>query len=209
MISEVYNEDCMIGMSRYPDGYFQLAICDPPYGINVAKWDTEIPTDEYFKELFRVSKNQIIWGGNYFNLPHKESWICWDKTLKKGGTALGGGQKSEFELAWSNLDIKATIIHFTYDGNIQGFNGGKVDYTFKSIHPTQKPVALYKWLLKRFGSVGDKILDTHLGSASSRIAAHEMGFDFTGFELDKDYFEAAEKRYQNHIKQLNLFPHGR
>lgn len=148
----------MVKMPKYPDKYFDLAIVDPPYGIGMGRWDIK-PKDDYFNELFRVSKNQIIWGANYFILPHSEAWICWDKTLYNGKTALGKAYKSEFELAWSSFEtMKAKIIHYTYDGNIQGFNGGKVDYKFKSIHPTQKPVQLYKWLLKNMPNQLIKLL---------------------------------------------------
>jgi len=240
MISEVYNEDCMIGMSRYPDGYFDLAIVDPPYGIDYAKrkhktanskiqyipkdWDIKPPNKEYFDELKRVSKNQIIWGGNYFleHLGNCRGMICWDKCQPEGL------DQAMCEFAWVSFDKSAKI----FKTSIQQIQ-------FTRIHPTEKPIKLYKWLLDNYAVckyckneggfyedvVGDggsrmyvdcescnvaefgkpKIIDTHLGSGSSRIACHERGFDFTGFELDKDYFDAAEKRYQNHIKQLSLF----
>jgi len=220
MESIVTNEDCMIGMSRYPDGYFQLAICDPPYGIGesgqrnvsgdrpTAKWknpnsqqyktfdDSEIPNEKYFIELQRVSVNQIIWGGNYFTefLYPSKGWVVWDKQVDIKE------HLSMCELAWSSFDRKCN----KYDYLWAGF---KKKHQIERVHPTQKPVDLYRWILSHYANLGDKILDTHLGSGSSRIAAHEMGFDFTGFELDKDYFDAAEKRYQNHIKQLTMFPH--
>jgi len=205
MGSIVFNSDCVEGMKKFPDKYFDLAVVDPPYGIDIAKWDTKEhkPSSEYFKELFRVSKNQIVWGGNYFILPHSEAWICWDKTLSNGKSALG--TKSQFELAWTSLDIKATIIKYTYDGNIQGFNGGKVDYTYKSIHPTQKPIALYDWIYKNYAEEGMKILDTHLGSGSNRISAHKYKMDFTAFEIDKEYFDKQEQRYRDFISQTTLF----
>ena len=206
MINEVHLMDCMDGMKQWPDKYFDLAIVDPPYGIGIANWDTKEhkPTEEYFKELFRVSKNQIIWGANYFNLPHSEAWICWDKTMKNGKMALGKGLKSEFELAWTNTDNKATMLHLTHDGNIQGFNGGSVNYNYKSIHPTQKPVKLYDWIFANYAKEGDTILDTHVGSGSSRIAAHRAGLDFTGYELDGEYWAAQEKRYNQFKSQLTL-----
>lgn len=200
-ISDVTNEDCMEGMARYPDKYFDLAIVDPPYGLDKSSlngsgklknrvlnkintdWDIA-PNEYYFKELFRVSKNQIIWGGNYFVLPPSRCIICWDKVQPWENF-------SQIELAWTSFDSPAQI--YKYDNR-----------TGNKIHPTQKPVALYKWLLSKYAKQGDKILDTHLGSGSSRIAAYEMGFDFTGFELDKDYYEAQEKRYRNHIAQLKL-----
>ena len=200
-ISDVTNEDCMEGMGRYPDKYFDLAIVDPPYGLDKSSlngsgklknrvlnkintdWDIA-PNEYYFKELFRVSKNQIIWGGNYFVLPPSRCIICWDKVQPWENF-------SQIELAWTSFDSPAQI--YKYDNR-----------TGNKIHPTQKPIALYKWLLSKYAKQGDKILDTHLGSGSSRIAAYEMGFDFTGFELDKDYYEAQEKRYRNHIAQLKL-----
>lgn len=194
-------------MARYDDNHFDLAIVDPPYGIDVAKWDKiEMkPNDNYFKELFRVSKKQIVWGANYFHLPHSESWICWDKTMKSGKMALGKGIKSEFELAWTSTENKAVMLHLTHDGNIQGFNGGSVNYKYKAIHPTQKPVKLYEWILMSYAKEGDKILDTHLGSGSIAIACHNLGFDLTACELDKDYFDAAMKRLKQHQAQQRLF----
>jgi site-specific DNA-methyltransferase (adenine-specific) len=200
-ISEVTNEDCMDGMARYPDKYFDLAIVDPPYGLGKKiysggtkgckfqtlfgenKWDNDTPKQEYFDELFRVSKNQIIWGGNYFDLPPTRTIICWDK-LK------GDNNFSMWEMAWTSFDEPAKIYRKSSMGD--------------RIHPTQKPIDLYKWLLGKYAKQGDKILDTHLGSGSSRIAAYEMGFDFTAFELDAEYFEAQEKRYKAHIAQLKL-----
>jgi site-specific DNA-methyltransferase (adenine-specific) len=191
----------MEGMARYPDKYFDLAIVDPPYGLGKKiysggtkgckfqtlfgenKWDNDTPKQEYFDELFRVSKNQIIWGGNYFDLPPTRTIICWDK-LK------GDNNFSMWEMAWTSFDEPAKIYRKSSMGD--------------RIHPTQKPIDLYKWLLGKYAKQGDKILDTHLGSGSSRIAAYEMGFDFTAFELDTEYFEAQEKRYKAHIAQLKL-----
>ena len=216
-ISEVTNEDCMEGMARYPDKYFDLAIVDPPYGIGESgqrnitgdrptiKWknpkskhykvfdDTKIPLKEYWKQLFRVSKNQIIWGGNYFTeyLKPSKGWVIWDKKVNIKE------HLSMCELAWSSFDMKCNKFEYLW----AGFK--KQDFEAR-IHPTQKPVALYKWLLSNYAKQGDKILDTHLGSGSSRIAAYEMGFDFTAFELDTEYFEAQEKRYKAHIAQLKI-----
>lgn len=238
-MTEVFNEDCMQGMKRYPDKYFDLAIVDPPYGINAENmqmgsnpkrkgefnngsgpaistaarlkgrlntgsgtlknrklntssigWDGSIPPDEYFEELFRVSKNQIIWGGNYFDLGATRCVLCWNKLQPWENF-------SQWEMAWTSFDKPAAL--FTYS------NTGGNNFESK-IHPTQKPRQLYKWLLHKYANPGDKILDTHLGSGSSRIAAHDMGFDFTGFEIDKDYFEASEKRFHQHIAQLTMFP---
>ena len=207
----VYNMDCMEGMSKYFDKHFDLAIVDPPYGLDIANmnmgigkskkaskiqnrkwkpksWDTKIPDSVYFDELKRVSKNQIIWGGNYFNLPSCKNYIIWDKKIPKGLSF------ADCEMAWTSF-INAPKI-FRYSAYL--------DKQIKQ-HPTQKPVALYKWILDKYAKQGDKILDTHLGSGSSRIAAHDYKFDFTGFELDKEYFDAQEKRFNNHKQQLKLF----
>jgi site-specific DNA-methyltransferase (adenine-specific) len=210
MKSEVFNMDCMELMAKYEDNHFELAIVDPPYGIGVdgnkeqrwpdgsikrkshkiKSWDDAIPSKEYFDELKRVSKDQIIWGGNYFteHLKPTKAWIFWYK-------AQQGLTMSDGEMAWTSLK-KVTRMFTLHRTHL---------WQEKPQHPTQKPVRLYKWLLKNYAKEGDKILDTHLGSASSRIAAHDMGFDFTATELDKDYFDAAEFRYQEHIKQLTLF----
>ena len=205
-----YNMDCMEAMKQMPDKARELAIVDPPYGIGASratgtyareatnysketdkKWDTAPPPAEYFEELFRVSENQIIWGGNYMtnNLPPSKGWICWYKTDE-----LKDRDFSEIELAYSSFNVAAR--HFEYRPFIR--NGQR-------IHPTQKPVALYEWILRHYAKEGDKILDTHLGSGSSRIAAYNLGFDFTGYEIDKDYFDAQEERYQAHIAQTSLF----
>jgi site-specific DNA-methyltransferase (adenine-specific) len=204
-ISQVTNEDCIELMSRYPDKYFELAIVDPPYGIQASKmtmgsgkhkfkknknWDSTIPDEKYWNELFRVCQNQIVWGGNYFSeylhpTPH---WIVWDKNNPNLSFAEG-------ELAWVRNGKNLRIFKH-YSAMVE--NGGKV-------HPTQKPVKLYEWLLKNYAKEGDKILDTHLGSGSSRIAADKMGFDFYACELDRDYFEAQEKRFKEYKSQLILF----
>ena len=220
MISETYNEDCMIGMARYPDNYFELAIVDPPYGINHANkagkmagqqygnaaakkrdykskdWDLQIPNQDYFSELTRVSKNQIIWGGNYMTnyLEPKSGWIFWDKNN-------GDNNFSDGELAYTSFNCGLRKVGITWNGMIQYDMKNKED----RFHPTQKPILLYKWLLDKYAKKGDKILDTHLGSGSSRIACDDMGFDFVGFELDKEYFEAQEKRFREYKLQAKLF----
>ena len=203
----ITNEDNMILMSRYPDNYFDLAIVDPPYGIGMAKgvevgkwkrnihkvkdWDNETPSLQYFKELFRTSKNQIIWGGNYFidYLSNTKCMIFWDK---KNGTNF----MSDGELAWTSFG--SSVRRFVYN-HIQEHNLG-----IKRIHPTQKPVALYKWLLQNYAKEGDKILDTHLGSGSIAIACHQMDFELTGCELDAEYYNAALKRFKQQTAQLRL-----
>lgn len=203
MKNEVFNMDCIEGMKQYPDNYFELAIVDPPYGLGESvvnsggrfkkyfnkngNWDLSIPNEEYFNELFRISNNQIIWGGNYFNLPANKCFLIWDKMQPEGISF------AMCEYAWSSFNKVAQIVKLRTQNQEQRF------------HPTQKPVKLYSWILKNYAEKGDKILDTHLGSGSSRIAAYDMGFEFTGFELDKDYFEASEKRFQQHIAQLTLF----
>jgi len=198
--------DCMDYLATLPDKAFDLAIVDPPYGINinmnmgkkrgmplmhdVKKWDSYRPTNEYFIELFRVSVNQIIWGGNYFSLPITKSWIFWDKMVHHGVSFADG------ELAWTSFDktLVKTVIPYS------GFIGSE-----GKIHPTQKPVALYKWLLSRYAKPGDRILDTHGGSGSICLACHDMGFDLTWIEKDADYYDAAVKRYQTHAAQGQLF----
>jgi site-specific DNA-methyltransferase (adenine-specific) len=199
------NCDCMEYMAGLPDKAFDLAIVDPPYGIGdrlsdgggklkntpmavlyreSSKWDTA-PTKEYFDELFRVSKNQIIWGGNYFDLPPSRCMICWDK-------AQDMPTLSAWELGWTSFD-KPSKIYKQTSMNVNRF------------HPTQKPIALYKWLLSRYAKAGDKILDTHGGSGSICIACHDLGFDLDWIELDKDYYKSACERYKNHASQATLF----
>lgn len=199
-LNKLYNVDCMEAMKEIPDKYFELAIVDPEYGINVTsmnmggrqtvkpdknkKWDKKPPSKEYFREIMRVSNNQIIWGGNYFELPPTRGFVIWDK-----GDSMYGRSFSECEYAWTSFSLSARI--FKLNPNQP-----------ERIHPTQKPVELYKWLLKKYAKPGDKILDTHVGSASSLIACYDMGFDYMGFELDRDYFEAAQRRIEDHKAQI-------
>jgi len=152
-------------------------------------WDMAVPTREYFDELFRISENQIIWGGNYFDLPPTRCVVCWDKVQPWPNF-------SQWEMAWTSFDRPAKLFRHSNTGGHQDF--GK-------IHPTQKPVRLYRYLLKEFALPGDNIIDTHLGSGMIRIAADEMGFDFTGIEIDPGYFSAQEKSFSNYKKQLTLF----
>jgi len=207
--SEVYLEDCVTALKRYADNHFDLAIVDPPYGIGASEmqmgnnskkkwnkgknWDNETPTNEYWNELFRVSKNQIVWGGNYFDLPLTKSWTIWDKNNGESGFADG-------EMAWNsfNKPLKIKKIHWCGSASNWEDTSGK-------IHPTQKPLALYDWLLKEFAEEGDLILDTHLGSGSSRIAAYKGGFNFVGFEIDSEYYQKQEKRFNEFKSQLRLF----
>jgi site-specific DNA-methyltransferase (adenine-specific) len=216
MNSIVYNEDCLSGMKRFPDKYFDLAVVDPPYGINIAasgsigrdkftpkNWDEKIPDNEYFIELQRVSKNQIVWGGNYFPYLWNngcKGFICWNKLNHHDNRA-------DVELAWTSFNKLAKYFEYMWDGNRYGTKGNiqGVGKPTIRIHPTQKPVALYDWIFHNYAKPEDKILDTHLGSGSSRIAAFKNGLDFTGFELDKEYFEAAEKRFKVFKSQLTLF----
>jgi len=210
---KIYNQDCLESMKQMKDNQFDLAIVDPPYGINITKnkrlnnnskkdWDKEIPTPEYFKELFRVSKNQIIWGGNYFieYLKNTRCYLNWDK-LNHSDTY------ADCEMAWTSFDKNAKIFKYMWDGNRYGFIGAIQGVGKKSIrtHPTQKPVALYEWLLMNYAKEGDTILDTHLGSGSIAIACHNLGYDLTGYEIDKDYYEAATKRIEQHKTQIRLF----
>ena len=210
--SEVKNCDCLPKMKEFPDNFFDLAICDPPYGIgedgkknhsrgNLARvnkyipktWDRQIPDLAYFINLKRISKHQIIWGGNYFPLGKTSCYIVWDKEN-------GNNDFADAELAWTNFKSAVRIFKFKWNGMLQGDMKNKE----KRIHPTQKPVKLYKWLLHNYAKAGDKILDTHMGSQSSRIACYDMGFDYWGFELDKDYFNAGNKRFEQHISQQTL-----
>jgi site-specific DNA-methyltransferase (adenine-specific) len=205
---QITNEDNMALMARYPDKYFDLAIVDPPYGYGDKKtnilnfrqkeqhkeWNIA-PNEDYFNELFRVSKNQIIWGGNYFPYIWKfggKCFIYWHKGNPVPNFADG-------ELAWTSFDKNAKQYDYRYYGNIDGKTSAN-----KKFHPTQKPVALYKWLLTNYAKQGDKILDTHLGSGSIAIACHDLGFDLTACELDTDYYEAAMKRIEEHKLQLKL-----
>lgn len=231
--SGFYNMDCMEGMKEFPDGFFDLAIVDPPYGINAPKmsmgscpnrkdkhgsgisaaerlrkergrlnqgpgklkgrilnqsdcsWDTNPPKEDYFRELMRVSKNQIIWGGNYFPLPPTRCIVVWDKVQSWENF-------SQVEIAWTSFDRPAKIFRM---GNC---GAGK-------IHPTQKPVELYQFLLGKFAGGGMRILDTHVGSASSLIACRKAGFPYWGFEIDKGYYESARERLAREEAQVNVF----
>ena len=188
-------------MARYEDNHFDLAIVDPPYGIDInnsgrlghyggkgKKWDKEIPNDVYFKELNRVSKNQIIWGGNYFDLQPTRCFLIWDKQQPEGVSF------ASCEYAWTSFNKSAKTFY------MRPQNADK-----ERIHPTQKPVKLYEWLLMNYAKEGYKILDTHLGSGSIAIACHNLGFDLTACELDKDYYKNAIKRLKIHQQQLTMF----
>ncbi len=206
---DILNIDCMEYMKDQEDNAFDLAIVDPPYGIDIAKenkggsgwvaregkdWDKNIPDADYFEQLFRVSKNQIIWGGNYFTkyLPSSMGWLFWDKGQREFSLADG-------ELAFTSFKqaLRVIFISRARSKNMNDNEGGR-------IHPTQKPVELYSWLLRKLSAPGQKILDTHLGSGSSAIAAHYFGCDFVGCELDKEYYEAAKNRIEIETKQLEF-----
>lgn len=228
-----YNMDCMDAMKAFPDKFFNLAVVDPPYGINANKfnngsgwkdngrgstanrlrakgrlnqgsgklknrilnqsncnWDSQTPPEEYFDELFRVSENCVIWGGNYFNLHPTRCIVVWDKVQTWENF-------SQVEIAWTSFDYPAKLFRYC---NAGGQRDGE-----SKIHPTQKPIALYDYIFKTFAKPGDKILDTHLGSGSSRIAAWKAGLDFWGYEINKDYFDSQEERFAKHTAQINLF----
>lgn len=216
--NHIYCMDCMDGMREMPDNYVDLAIVDPPYGIGASvqnksqfnystakwknahcenlstkKWDTQIPDAAYFDELFRVSKNQIIWGGNYLLefLHNTPSFVVWDKIVPPGF------HKAHAELAWTSFNMSVKIFRFLWNG----FQRGE---QVRRIHPTQKPVALYKWLLQNYAKEGDLILDTHMGSGSSYIACLDMGFDYIGYEIDADYFKGIEDRVYHATRQTTL-----
>lgn len=206
---KITNEDNMELMARYEDNYFDLAIVDPPYGYGDKKTDilnfrqkeqhrewNVAPNDNYFKELFRVSKNQIIWGGNYFPFIWAYGGRCfiyWHKGNPVPNFADG-------ELAWTSFDKNAKQFDYRYYGNLEGNTSANVKF-----HPTQKPVALYEWILMNFAEKGMKILDTHLGSGSIAIACHNLGYDLTACELDKEYYDAAMKRIEQHKAQKRIF----
>lgn len=222
-LNHFYNEDCLEAMKKIPDKYFDLAIVDPPYGIGVGsmgytngvaivgnalakrknykkehQWDNETPSQEYFNELIRISKNQIIWGGNYFSdkLKPSKAFIVWDKRCDDN-------MKNSFadcEYAWCSIG-NGRMFRYMWNGMLQG------DMKNKEIrfHPTQKPIALYEWLLKNYAKQGDKILDTHVGSASSLIACYNLGFEYIGFELDKEYYDLACKRLESRKNQMDIF----
>lgn len=200
MSVEFHNVDCMKYMAALPDNAFDLAIVDPPYGIGIndsgrlghyggkeKEWDIAPPSKDYFKEVWRVSRDQIIWGGNYFDLPPTRGFVVWDKRQPEGVSF------ASCEYAWTSFDRSAK----TYYQRPQNADT-------KRIHPTQKPVKLYEWLLTNYAKPGQRILDTHLGSGSSAIAAHYYGCDFVGCELDKDYFDAAQERFNNETRQVAL-----
>lgn len=221
MISNTYNMDCMEALRGFPDKFFDLAVVDPPYGSGggrsteygerfggwfdryksepdgrkvgekvrkkIVAWDIA-PSEEYFKELFRVSRAVIIWGGNNFRLPGSRNFIVWDKKNISENFTM-----AMCEYAWTNIPGNAKIFRMAPQGQKGRF------------HPTQKPVELYDWVFRHYAKPGDKVLDTHLGSGSSRIAAYEAGLDFWGYEIDPDYYAAQEKRFEEHTNQLSLF----
>lgn len=246
-ISEVYNMDCMEYIKDIPDKFFDLAIVDPPYGLNVANmaytreenrpcrqkngnsiiirrgkytnkdWDKNTPSKDYFDNLFRVSKNQIIWGINYMPIHLTGGRIIWDK-------CNGDNDFSDCEIAYCSHHETIKLFRFMWAGMMQGKSSkdghvqqGNKKLNEKRIHPTQKPVILYKWLLEKYANPEGKILDTHLGSGSSRIAAYKLGFDFYATEIDKEYFDAQEERFRRECfgeeklsngqvaKQLSIF----
>ncbi len=217
MKSEVYNMDCMTGMALTPDKYYDLAVVDPPYGIkqnghrenqtrsklakskkyHIALWDQLAPDVEYFNELFRISKLQIIWGANHFisKIPYDSScWLVWNKKSGKNHFA-------DAELAWTSFNTAVRTFDFKWQGMLQEDMKNKES----RIHPTQKPIKLYEWIYHNYLPDGGKVLDTHLGSGSNRIAAHKAGnIDFIGYEIDRDYIEAQEKRWKNFIAQKTI-----
>lgn len=199
MSINLHHGDCMDALKLMPDNAYDLAIVDPPYGIGIASnsfrqkhenkpWDKKSPEPAYFKELMRVSEQQIIWGGNYFDLPPSQGYIIWDKKQPVNFSS------AMCEFAYTSIKKPAKM-----------FRKHVVTAEKNKIHPTQKPVALYKWLLSNYAEKGDKILDTYLGSGSIAIACHDMGFDLDAWELDKDYYEAASKRLKTHQSQGSLF----
>ena len=215
MVSDVRNMDCMEFMKQFPDKFFDLAVVDPPYGINmdggvigiskkakntqytIKDWDKAAPDKSYFDELIRVSKNQIIFGANHFisRIPFDSScWLVWNKEN-------GNNPFADWELAWTSFKSAVRMFSYRWQGMLQG---NMKDKEIR-IHPTQKPRALYAWIFENFARGGQKILDTHLGSGSSRIAAYHAGLDFYGCELDKEYFDKANERFEKEIHGVEVF----
>lgn len=215
-MNNILNMDCMELMAEFPDNHFDLAIVDPPYGIDAANdkrggrqhgaaaapsksygakdWDKSAPDESYFNELKRVSKNQIVWGANHFLGWCSPCWIVWDKMTGSNGYA-------DCELAWTSFSTAVRQFRFQWAGMLQGDMKNKEE----RIHPTQKPVALYKWLLQNYAKPGQKILDTHMGSGSIAIACHYFGAHLTACELDQDYYEAACERIEKETSQSDMF----
>jgi site-specific DNA-methyltransferase (adenine-specific) len=201
---KLYNQDCMPALEAMGENEFDLAIVDPPYGINIKqrvfkdnkKWDEQPPDKKYFDFIFNISKNQIIWGGNYFvnYLYPTKCYLIWDKKITDNHTF------SMSEMAWTSFNTKAMTFYSPPPGE-RGF----YNIDGKRIHPTQKPIKLYKWLLKNYANEGDTILDTHLGSGSIAIACWDMGFDLVGYEIDEDYFKKGVERVRKHTNQMQLF----
>lgn len=207
---KIYNMDCLEAMSKMEDNAYDLAIVDPPYGIDMGnkinsitggvkhtpkEWDKYTPCNKYWDELLRISKNSIVWGGNYFMSKIKKDNACWIVWDKNNGKSLF----ADAELAFTTFNSPVRISKVHWCGSAAKWETGQ-----NKIHPTQKPVKLYEWLLMNYAKAGDKILDTHLGSGSSAIAAHNLGYDFTGYELDEEYFKATKKRLDNHTAQLRI-----
>ena len=203
-LNRLYLMDCMDGMAQFPDKYFELAIVDPPYGIDAGmygcgsrtkkydrsqahNWDSHPPDNKYWQELFRLSQNQIIWGMNNYSLPPTKHFVVWDKKQPDGVTF------AQAEIAWTSFQGTSKVYRLSSNGQSD------------RIHPTQKPVKLYEWLLTHYAKPGDKILDTHVGSASSLIACHNLGYEYIGFEIDPDYHAAATERIEAHKSQVKLF----
>lgn len=227
-----FNADCMTAMREFPDGYFDIAVCDPPYGLNaelvkdrgtyakqrngskifvssetydVQDWDKEPPSPEYFRELFRISRNQIIWGCNYFDYPLPGGRIVWDK-------CNDGSDQSGAEIAYCSFNKRVDVIRYMWRGMMQGksivdgtVQQGNKALNEKRITPTQKPVAVYKAILGRYTQRGMKMIDTHVGSASSLIAAHDCGLRYVGFEICPDIYEKSKRRLDNHTSQMSIY----
>ena len=199
---KLINEDSLQAIKAMADDSYDWAIVDPPYGIDRDVWDNR-PPKEYWDELFRVSKNQIVFGGNYFELPPTENWLCWDKT--NNGKSFFK-HKAKFELIWLSVKTKPDFIRYTLDGNVEGWDKPKPNYNkIKAIHSCQKPVPVYEYLLDRYTEENDLILDTHLGSGSIAIACHYMKRKLTAYEIDPKYYESACKRFKEQTSQQALW----
>lgn len=221
---KLYNMDCMDYLAHCEANEFDLAVVDPPYGIGIASkskltgiskkeyqvknWDKNTPTIDYFNELRRVSKDQIIWGTNFFDgMGLNGGAIIWNKLGKDIGRRNPMPNLSDCEIAYCSKRNNVKMFSYTQIGNVYG-NDYQIDWKQERIHPTQKPIKLYDWLLSNYAKEGDRILDTHLGSGSNAIAAHYAGLEFVGIELDKDYFDAAVARFEKETAQADMFGKG-
>jgi site-specific DNA-methyltransferase (adenine-specific) len=203
-MNKIHNIDCLEFMKQVPDNFYDLCLTDPPYGIEIAEWDKDVPSTEYFEEIIRISKNQIIFGGNYFNLPHTNSWICWDRVFAEDvrekavtRTRVPRENISDFEMIWTSLNIRPSFIRFSSIGNLSGFNNKlSINYNqHKKEHPTQKPLELIDYILRTFIEA-KTVIDPFMGSGTTAVACQSLGLEWCGCELEADYVAIANKRLE-------------